>query len=197
MPKIVDHDVQRLQLSATVARVVAEDGLDYASLRTVAARHGCTKGMVQHYFDNKGDLLLAALEYIEACCAIRLENATLDKQSALDALITQLNARLPLDEERLGEWAVRIAFMSRVGQNREIHHTLFNAQQDRQREGLRLLRQAQKASQLRKSLSPANAYRLLNTLVEGMALAVVGGDEQWSAAVQKRTLKDAVDSLRR
>ena len=64
MPKRVDHARQRRELAATAAAVVADAGLEQTTLRAVAARHGCTKGMVQHYFADKDALLLLSLIHI-------------------------------------------------------------------------------------------------------------------------------------
>ncbi len=91
MPKIVDHEKQRQSISATVARVVAERGLENTTLRNVASHHGCTKGMVQHYFADKEELLLAALAYVEDCCAIRMAGPG-QHQAGLDLLQARLSA---------------------------------------------------------------------------------------------------------
>ena len=59
MPKIVDRDQQRREIAAQAAKWIAKRGLETLSLRSVAASHGCSKGMVQHYFLDKEELLLA------------------------------------------------------------------------------------------------------------------------------------------
>jgi TetR/AcrR family transcriptional repressor of bet genes len=188
MPKIVDHEEQRQQLSATVARVVAEAGLEHTTLRTVAARHGCTKGMVQHYFTDKDELLLAALSYIEDQCEARLPDEA-SGMSGLALLQARLGALLPVNDELLDEWRVRLAFITLAGQSEErqgAHQSL----------GLKLLRQAQRDGELKKGLSPVNCYRQLAALVYGLGVSAVAGDGQWSPAVQKNLLKGAINDLR-
>ncbi|MBN7798161.1 TetR/AcrR family transcriptional regulator [Parahaliea mediterranea] len=196
MPKIVDHDEQRLQLSATVAQVVAEAGLEHTTLRTVAAHHGCTKGMVQHYFADKDELLLAALNFVEDQCEERLPDED-SGHEGLDLLHARLAALLPVNDELVDEWRVRLAFVTLAGQSDDVQAIIAERQATQQAEGVRLLRQAQRAGQLKKGVSPVNAYRLLSSLVNGLGVAAVVGDGQWSPAVQKGLLKGAVNDLRR
>lgn len=195
MPKIVDHEEQRLHLSATVALVVAEAGLEHTTLRTVAARHGCTKGMVQHYFADKEELLLAALDYIEDECEARLpqEGGGLD---GLELLQARLMAQLPLTDDLVDEWRVRLAFITLSGQSAEVREVLAERQAGHRNVGLRLLRQAQKSRRMKKALSPANSYRQLAALVQGLGVAAVIGDGQWGPTVQRNLLKAAVNDLR-
>ena len=97
MPKIVDHDEQRRSLSATVVSLIAEVGLEHTTLRSVADAHGCTKGMVQHYFANKEELLLGALNYVEDCCEERMMSFQ-DKYEGLELLEKRLQSILPLKD---------------------------------------------------------------------------------------------------
>jgi AcrR family transcriptional regulator len=62
MPRLVDHAQRRHQLAAAACAVVARAGLAGLTMRDVAAEARCTTGMVTHYFDDKRQLLLAALE---------------------------------------------------------------------------------------------------------------------------------------
>ena len=75
MPKIVDSDQQRREISAQAAHWIASRGLETLSLRNVAALHGCSKGMVQHYFADKEELLFGALLHVTAAYAAREHEA--------------------------------------------------------------------------------------------------------------------------
>jgi len=195
MPKIVDHKEQRLQLSATVAEVVADAGLEHTTLRTVAARHGCTKGMVQHYFSDKDELLLAAINFVEDESAARIAAAARGL-SGLEELQARLVAQLPLDSALQDEWRARLAFITLAAQMPAISDVLKESQAQQQAQGLRLLRQAQRSGSLRSGLSPLNCYRALTLLVYGLGVATVTGGGQWSPSVQKQLLKSAIHDLR-
>jgi AcrR family transcriptional regulator len=60
MPKVVDHDAKRRALADALLRVVARQGIDAVSVRSVAAEAGCSIRPVQYYFADKAALLAAA-----------------------------------------------------------------------------------------------------------------------------------------
>ena len=60
-PAPVDHDERRARLTEVLLDVVAEGGLEAATIRTVAAAAGVSIGTVQHYFKTKDDMLGARL----------------------------------------------------------------------------------------------------------------------------------------
>lgn len=195
MPKIVDHDLQRRALSLTVAGTLAELGLENTTLRTVAARHGCTKGMVQHYFADKEELLLAALIYTEEGCERRLEGAG-GNQTGLALLHTRLAAELPTIPGIVEQWKVRFSFYSRTLLSSEMQTELSRRDAVHQNIALRCLRQAQKAGELKPGLNLRNSYRSLLALVSGISLLVISGGEQLSSAAQRQILKTAIENLR-
>ncbi|WP_019201072.1 TetR/AcrR family transcriptional regulator [Tsukamurella sp. 1534] len=65
MPRTVDHDERRAQLSDALARVAAREGLHAVSMRSVAAEAGVSLRLVQYYFTNKQQLLVGALRRME------------------------------------------------------------------------------------------------------------------------------------
>ncbi|CAM3964137.1 TetR/AcrR family transcriptional regulator [Tsukamurella ocularis] len=65
MPRTVDHDQRRAQLSDALARVAAREGLHAVSMRSVAAEAGVSLRLVQYYFTSKDQLLIGALRRLE------------------------------------------------------------------------------------------------------------------------------------
>ncbi|MGW8567887.1 TetR/AcrR family transcriptional regulator [Isoptericola sp. NPDC055881] len=59
MPRRVDHDQRRRQITDACRRVVARDGLEAATFQAVAAESGVSVRLVQYYFGNKHGLLVA------------------------------------------------------------------------------------------------------------------------------------------
>lgn len=64
MPKLIDHEARRLELSDALLRVVRRHGWEAVSLRKVATEAGVSMGMVQHYFTTKDEMLRFVLEVI-------------------------------------------------------------------------------------------------------------------------------------
>ena len=60
MPKIVDHQVRRAELCEALWRVLAREGIEGVTVRSVAAEAGWTRGIIEHYFESKEQLLLHA-----------------------------------------------------------------------------------------------------------------------------------------
>lgn len=63
MPKIVDHEARCRDICAAAARVIAQGGLEAATIRDIAAASGYSKGVVGHYFDGKAELISGALDW--------------------------------------------------------------------------------------------------------------------------------------
>lgn len=114
MPKQVDHDVRRQELAEAACAVVARDGVDGASLRTVAAEAGWSVGSMRHYFATKADLLVFALGHVGDRIDARIA-ATPKPADALDGLRAAVAEMLPLDDARRREALVWLAFVARAG----------------------------------------------------------------------------------
>ena len=196
MPRIVDHEQQRDALAASAAEVVAKSGLDQTTLREVAARHGCTKGMVQHYFADKDALLVAALGWVDNNCERRLARAS-NSLTGLSLLEVRLRGMLPLDLQRHREWQVRLAFNNPQALSPVLSRAVQRYQLQQRETGLRILREARGQGELRHGLSLLTAYRSLSSLVYGMGLAAVINPAELPLAAQKKILKSSIDSLRR
>lgn len=113
MPKIVDHDQRRREIIAATWQVIARNGLNGTTMREVARASGYANGAIGHYFRDKDHLLLSAQEHIYQQTNRRAEAALarLTGIAALRALCVEI---LPLDEERLLEARIVVAFWERA-----------------------------------------------------------------------------------
>jgi AcrR family transcriptional regulator len=133
MPKIVDHEERRRELGQAVWRVIRRDGVEGASVRSVAAEAGWSAGALRHYFATQSELLAFAMrlvvERIEGRIAA-LDRAT-DPRDTVEQVLHEL---LPLDDERRAENEVWLAFTARAlidpelrVQHDEVHDALHRA----------------------------------------------------------------------
>lgn len=106
MPKVVDHDERRATIAAAAARVIADNGVEKATLQAIACRAGVTTGSVTHYFADKEEVILAALLHADAAMQDRLDAALALGRSPVDALLDAL----PHDETSRRDWLVWRAF---------------------------------------------------------------------------------------
>ena len=100
--------------------MVAEGGLEAATIRTVAAAAGVSIGTVQHYFKTKDEMLAHAYRTVGQelgdRAEARAEGATSWK-AAIRAILLEL---LPLDERRAKGYRVSVAFAARATWNAEL-----------------------------------------------------------------------------
>jgi AcrR family transcriptional regulator len=113
MPKVVDHEQRRRELAEAVWRVIRRNGVDGASVRTVAQEAGWSAGALRHYFRTQSELLdfaieLAAEQIRQRVVALELAD---DPRRAVEQLLSEL---LPLDDERRAENEVWLAFTARA-----------------------------------------------------------------------------------
>ena len=113
-------------------RVIIRDGVDRASIRSIAQELGGTTGIVTHYFRDKDELLLFALDrVIKAIQAVEFP----EKKSELTikAIVDSWLKILPTSDESKDNWRVWTAFTGyAVGQEPQRAGR-------RRRQGLRLL----------------------------------------------------------
>jgi AcrR family transcriptional regulator len=195
MPRIVDHELQRHELSATVAEVIAQAGLENTTLRTVAAGHGCTKGMVQHYFVDKEALLLAALVLVEDRFRTSAAAAAGDRRG-LDRVQAVLKAQLPVSGTSRRDWRVRLAFYCQPEPGGRMSHTLGHYRLRQQKLLLSGLRQADGAGEICNGLSLPDRCRSLQALLWGLGVNALAARGRASPAAQRRVISAAISNLR-
>ena len=119
-PAPVDHDERRARLTEVLLDVVAEGGLEAATIRTVAAAAGVSIGTVQHYFKTKDDMLGHAYRTVGKEIGDRAEQEAEGATSWKAAIRAILLELLPLDERRAKGYRVSVAFASRATWNPEL-----------------------------------------------------------------------------
>jgi AcrR family transcriptional regulator len=106
MPIQVDRESQREHVTSLAARLVAREGVAALTFRRVAQAAGSSTAIVSTYFADKRDLLLSTFRAAASRTTIRFE-AAIDAGGSLQDC---LEAWLPLDEDRLTDWRVILAF---------------------------------------------------------------------------------------
>ncbi len=111
---MVDPAERRAELVSVLLRLVAEHGLEGATIRALADAAGVSIGAVQHHFRTKDELLLSAFRQTGADLTERAERIgrrALTARAAIRGILLEL---LPLDERREAELRVGLAFAARA-----------------------------------------------------------------------------------
>ena len=114
IPAADNQDVRRAGLSRVVLELVAAEGLEGVSIRSVAVAAGVSIGTVQYYFPTKDALLLHAQALANEAVGARAEAATEGLEDPREALSAVILAVLPLDEESARVVRVFTAFETRA-----------------------------------------------------------------------------------
>lgn len=116
MPRQVDHNERRRQIAEAVWRLAIRGGLEQVTLRRAAAEAGVSPRLLQYYFGTRDQLLLGALEILNA----EAEQQATDRISSLgEAPSTREIVRgvllemLPLDAQRHDRHVVYAAYFVR------------------------------------------------------------------------------------
>jgi AcrR family transcriptional regulator len=106
VPKRVDHEERRGQISDALLRTAAARGLHATGMREVAAEAGVSLRLVQYYFGTKEELLLAAMQRLAAqfgqrvMARINRAKEAGGSASPRDVVAAILTEAVPADEER-------------------------------------------------------------------------------------------------
>ncbi len=122
MPKVVDHEERRAAIASAAADLIAEVGLEAATMKGIAERADVTTGAVTHYFDSKDDVIFAALLLVDRSMQLRLEAGLEVDRPLVDVVLSDL----PNDAESLRNWRVWRVFSdaaTRSERLREYHRS--------------------------------------------------------------------------
>lgn len=194
MPKIVDHDTRRREISETVARLIATDMLENVTINSISTACGTSPGMVLYYYDNKEKLLLSALSWCEAQHRGRIDKLTAGRRG-IQALYYRLLSALPLNERIAREWKISMQFWSHLDANPAIAEYYDNRRWESYAHGVDDLKQAAALGELRPGLDLEWTMRSLIAVVTGIGVSTVYNARQFPAQVQARMLRQAFDPI--
>lgn len=101
---------RRIEVSEAAWKVIVREGLDRTSMRAIARELDCTTGVVTHYFRDKQELILFALDQVTE----KLKQAmgeVAEQPISINRLVEMLCAFLPLDDTRQKILKVWVAFL--------------------------------------------------------------------------------------
>lgn len=113
MPRLVDHEVRRREITDAARRVIVSGGLDAVTFQTVAAEAGMSVRLVQYYFGTKKEFLLATHRSVMQDAGARFTrcvSALPPEASPHESIRAMLTELLPLDDRRREEAIVLGAF---------------------------------------------------------------------------------------
>lgn len=110
MPRIVDHDQRRAELTEAVWSLIREQGLAGVTIRNLSQRSGWSSGAIRHYLPNREAILGFAAGQIGERARQRIHAVPVTGDQFQDFL-NCLEVTLPLDEEGRVWLEVWLAFV--------------------------------------------------------------------------------------
>jgi AcrR family transcriptional regulator len=147
MPKIVDHDARRAEIISAVWSLIARRGLASVTMRELATEAGYANGALARYFPDKESLLRAAFQRAFDATNERARAAIGDR-GGLPAFRLLCLEILPLDEVRLLEARVVIAFWDHAAGQPDLERFYDTAMETWREELGMYLRQARAAGEI-------------------------------------------------
>ncbi|MCC5667188.1 TetR family transcriptional regulator [Nostoc sp. CHAB 5784] len=190
----MSYDARRIEVTKAAWRVIVREGLDRASMRAIAQELGSSTGVVTHYFRDKEELTLFALEQVFENVLQDMKTCAEGRQG-IDRLAQMIFVALPLEDIDKADWKVWVAFLGySIGRERLV-------QEHRKRyDFLRQiicqeLADLQKALLIRADLDLTLEANALIALVDGIGTGAVICPEQFSAAQQKYLVLRHINGL--
>jgi AcrR family transcriptional regulator len=187
MPRVVDRSERLTQIAGAVRRVLERDGVDQTTMRSVAKELGSTTGLLTHWVPDRAGLLLLALRATadeqRARAMASLERRPHDVAAALDEY-------LPLDDMRRSEMKVWLGFWALAISDpvlRDEHLNRYRGFRARFVDHLRSLGAS--------AADARTATDHLMTTMDGIAVAAMFDPEHWTAARQRRHLREVAAAV--
>jgi AcrR family transcriptional regulator len=190
----MSYDARRIEVTKAAWRVIAREGLDRASMRAIAQELGSSTGVVTHYFRDKEELTLFALEQVFENVLQDMKTCAEGRQG-IDRLVQMIFVALPLEDIDKADWKVWVAFLGySVGRERLVQKHL--KRYDSLRQVIcQELADLQKALVIRADLDLTLEANALIALVDGIGTGVVICPEQFSAEQQKYLVRRHINAI--
>jgi len=179
MPVFVDHEERRRQVVAVASRLIAQAGLDAVTVRDVANAADCSTAIVSHYFHNKKELLFltyrASIDRATERCDAAVGSDGMDLRGYFAEI-------MPLDEDRLIEWKIWVAFWAKAVADPDIAAAQRDCVRRTRGNIVKVFNRLQAKGALVADLDVADETRRLLVLIMGMAVQVMFDPEDWPNA---------------
>ncbi|MGP4016703.1 TetR/AcrR family transcriptional regulator [Saccharopolyspora sp. 5N708] len=169
MPKLVDAALRRREIAEALWRIASQEGLEAVSLSRVAQEARVSKGLVQHYFSSRAEMLTFTQEHLRDYLDTRLRDrlTAIQPTGPFESVRELAAALLPVDQDGRTAALVGSAFFVRSLSQPDTAEKFRQGQAEVLRLLSDLLAQAQDAGELRADLDAEREAEIL--------LAVIGG----------------------
>jgi AcrR family transcriptional regulator len=190
----MSYEDRRREVTEAAWRVIIREGLDRASMRAIAQELGSSTGVVTHYFRDKDELTLFALERVFEKVVADMQACTRGWQG-IERLEQMILSALPLEASGVPGWQVWVAFLGyAIGREHLIreHQKRYDLLQQIICQELSDL---QNAKMIRADLDLTLEAKALIALVDGIGTGIVINPGQFHAKQQRYLVQRHIKTL--
>ncbi|MEM8563848.1 MAG: TetR/AcrR family transcriptional regulator [Pseudomonadota bacterium] len=162
-----EYDVKKREIADATWRVIAERGLEGASMRAIAREAGCTTGALVHYFEGKDEILEFALTQAFERTRQQFDDA-MKQQDVIGTLRRLGKSALPLDDDSRNMTAAWQSFLAVAEKNPQMNRTVQRLFNDNHKRLTKLMKLGQSRGEIRNDLPASQLADLLNAANEGL-----------------------------
>ncbi|GLR45330.1 hypothetical protein GCM10007880_58470 [Mesorhizobium amorphae] len=186
MPKIIDVELTRLGIARAACKAIAGKGISAVTMIDIANAAGVTTGMITHYFENKTDIITAALRIpflnMERKIAHLLEQGETD-------LATLLDTAVPASKSHVEDGVIWVNFWGVIAADPEFHKLNASLHCERKKVYDRVIRAAWPESEEWPTDVFETALRSIVTFLFGLNAGGVTNRAVWTPSVQRSQLE--------
>lgn len=190
----MNYDDRRIEIVRAAWRTIVREGLDRTSMRAIAQELGSSTGVITHYFRDKEELILFALERVFENVVDDMKACAKGRQG-IDRLEQMIFVALPLKAIDRDDWKVWMAFLGySIGREQLVRE--HRKRYDCLRQIIyQELADLQTAKSIRADLDLTIEANALIALVDGIGTGVVICPEQFSAEQQQYLVRRHINAL--
>lgn len=194
MPKIVDHDKQRLLVAEAAWRVIRRDGMEHTSVRNIAKEANLSTGSMRHYFSTQSELLLFAMNLVSERVTHRYHQMSLTG-SPLEDMKKILLEILPNTDEKFAEMEVWFAFTVKSKTDPALKSLADNVYNELRRMAAYVITQLMELGLTKPDLNVELEIERLYALIDGLGVHAILRPESINAKVMDDILTLHLASL--
>lgn len=183
----IDHEERRRRIAAVAIDVIAEEGLDAATIRRIAAELQLSTTAITYFFADKRALLLWTYRVLAEEGDERFEEAI--AREPVD-LVEVLLTMVPWQPRNVRRWRGYLAFWDEGARDPVLGEEIRRSTQVGFDSITRALRAAYPGL-----ADPERASRLLNAVIQGFSLQTIVGARTLSVEEARAFLQEAIDMV--
>ncbi|MFC7686182.1 TetR/AcrR family transcriptional regulator [Ureibacillus sp. GCM10028918] len=168
MPKIVNHEERKSLIAKSTWNVIARDGLEGASVRSIAKEANLSLGAIRHYFNTQEELLEFAMGLVEEQVTERIMEHTKQPQPPKQLVLNMLMEFIPIGKRtiEMQVWLEYISYKLRKKELREdsVHQGMVS-----------MMNKLDQSGFLKKDINLEEETVHLHALVDGLSLHILMG----------------------